>query len=297
MITEYFARLICLSLAAFFVVHLGGGLAVAAATAMVVRMVGRMRPRIAARILLTLRFLPVAGGLFVVAVLCVPSYLWLEPGEAAEEVGPACLVAAALAVAVWAFAIFRGSGTVLRSQRCINAARDTAKPLVAVAGVLRPRLLLSNVIRQHLSRDQLAAALRHERAHITAWDNGKRLLLAFAPGLIPGVHGFSALERHWSRFTEWAADDDAIRGDADRALALAGALVRVARLGGVAVPLAAGLLDGGDLSERVERLLFPAPEEPRDAQPIVVTAAAALTVVAFFATIMNTTFSYILRLK
>jgi len=276
MITEYFARLICLSLAAFFVVHLITGLAISRATPMCARVARRLRPRLAARLLLALRFLPATLGLFVVAALCVPSYLQLEPGEGVEAVGWAGVVAAAITIAVWGIAIFRGLRKVLRSRRLLH--RDV--PLFALTGIISPRLRISPEIRRHLTRDQLRVALHHERAHGLAWDNGKRLLLAFAPGLLPGVHGFTALERNWSRFTEWAADDDAIQGDTQRSLALAGALVRVARIGSVALPLASGLLEGDGLSERVDRLLNPAAPEPWDAQPTVITAAAALTVVA-----------------
>jgi hypothetical protein len=276
MTTEYFVRLICLSLAAFFAVHLLAGLAISLAATTAARVAGYLRPRLAARILLALRFLPVTLGLFVIAALCVPSYLQLEPGEGAEEVGWAGVIAAAMAVAIWSVAIFRGLRTVLRSRRL----RDGNVPLIALAGIIRPRLLVSPVIRKHLTGDQLRVALHHERAHAAAWDNGKRLLLAFAPGLLPGVHGFTALERHWSRFTEWAADDDAIQGDPDRSLALAAALVRMARMRSAPLPLASGLLDGEGLTERVDRLLHPAPLEPWDAQPMVITAAAALTVVS-----------------
>jgi hypothetical protein len=276
MITEYFTRLICLSLAAFFAVHLLTSLAIWRVTPMAACVAGRLRPRLAARILLAMRFVPVASGLFVVAALCVPSYLELEPGEGVEAVGWPGVVAAAMAIAIWGNAIFRGLRTVLRSRQLIKR----RVPLFALTGIIRPRLLVAPAIRRSLTRDQLRVALHHERAHGLAWDNGKRLLLAFAPGLLPGVHGVTALERHWSRFTEWAADDDAIQGDPERSLALAGALVRIARMGSVALPLASGLLDGDGLTERVDRLLNPAAPEPWDAQPMVITAAAALTVVA-----------------
>src|SRR5436305_1698383 len=107
MITEYFARLICLSLAAFFAVHLVTGLAIWRATPIAVRAAGRLRPRLAARILLVLRFVPLTSGLFVVTALCVPSYLQLEPGDGVEAVGWAGVAAAVLALAVAGNAIFR----------------------------------------------------------------------------------------------------------------------------------------------------------------------------------------------
>ena len=79
MIAPYLPRLLCLCLAAFFVIHFLVGLAVAVSGPAAVRAARRMRPRSAARFLLVLRLLPALLALFLVAGLCIPSYLWLEP--------------------------------------------------------------------------------------------------------------------------------------------------------------------------------------------------------------------------
>jgi len=282
MIADYFTRLVWLSLAAFFAVHLLSGLAVILATPWAVRMAERLRPRFAARVLLTMRLLPVALGAFTVAALCVPSYLWLEPGETGEQVGAAGVLAGASALAILLLGAARGLRVWLRSRHYLKSIPSDA-PVLAMAGVVRPRMLVSRFVRERLSRPQLAAAMRHERAHGRAWDNGKRLLLALAPGLLPGIHGFTALDGQWGRFAEWAADDDAAQGDPVRSLALASALVRIARFGPAAIPLASSLLEGDHLAERVHRLLNPAPPQPWDGQPVVITAAAVMTVAASIA--------------
>src|ERR1039458_6125757 len=93
MMVPYWLRLLCLCLAAFFVVHSVVGVVVAAGGGAAVRAARRMRPRLAGRFLLALRMLPAALGLFVVAALCVPSYLWLEPETNAEELGAGCQAA------------------------------------------------------------------------------------------------------------------------------------------------------------------------------------------------------------
>jgi Zn-dependent protease with chaperone function len=256
--SEYVSRLIGLSLAAFFVVHLALGTGAVLAARRVARAAGRMEPKFAARLLLALRWLPVTLALAAVAGICIPSYLWFEPGETGEEIGPLCLAAAALAMAIWAAALFRGARQVVRSRRCLRAFGAGRAPVMAVAGILRTRLLISPLVVETLDDEQLAAALAHERAHVQSRDNLKRLLLAFTPGLLPGINGFAGVERLWSRLAEWAADDRAVEGDPDRALALAGALVRVARLGSAPVPLASSMIEGGDLEMRVSRLLAPA---------------------------------------
>src|ERR1035437_5630198 len=100
MMAPYLLRLLYLCLAAFFVIHSAVGMVVAAGGRAAVRRARRMRPRLAGRFLLALRLLPAALALFVVAGLCVPSYLWLEPETNAEELGAGCLSAAVLAAAL-----------------------------------------------------------------------------------------------------------------------------------------------------------------------------------------------------
>jgi beta-lactamase regulating signal transducer with metallopeptidase domain len=131
-------------------------------------------------------------------------------------------------------------------------------PLLAMSGLLRPRLLISRGVLRVLSSEELDAALRHEHAHRISRDNAKRLLLLLAPDIFPFVRPLRLLEHSWSKFAEWAADDQAAAGDSCRALSLAAALVHVARMGaGPRLPfLSTSLLVGdGDLSARVDRLL------------------------------------------
>jgi Zn-dependent protease with chaperone function len=298
MMAPYLLRLLCLCLAVFFVLHCAVGLVVSLGGSAAVRAARRMRPRLAGRFLLALRLLPAALALFVVAGLCVPSYLWLEPEISAEEVGPGCLAAAILAAALWTISTARGVRAAARSARhargCERLGRrsslsgsrlpvwilDAPAPLLALVGVFRSRVVISSSVRSALSAGQLAAALRHEEAHQVSRDNLKRLLLLLAPGLLPGFHGFDVIERGWTRFTEWAADDDAVAGDARLSLSLAAALVRIARMGGTPAPspLSASFLgDSREISARVDRLLSPTPAAPiRSRNPGLIVAALAL---------------------
>ena len=280
MILSYWFRLAWLGLACFFLIHLAVGLAIGLLSPTAIRLAARFRPRTAARLLLMLRFFPLAFSSFLVAALCIPSYLWLEPNSAQEQVGWGCLAAGLLAIAIWLISICRSLNAAARSflyiQRCLRVGHearlsgdschawviDGNAPFLALAGAFRPRLLVSRGVLNTLSKEQLTAALRHEDAHRVSRDNLRRLLIGLAPGILPFFRGFDALERGWTRFTEWAADEKAVAGDPHRAVALADALVRVARVGSAArASLLVTLLlaDCSDLQVRVDRLLRPIP--------------------------------------
>ena len=297
MMASYLVRLVCLCLAVFFLIHCVAGLAVALSGPAAIRAARRMRARLAERFLLMLRLLPAALALFVVAGICVPSYLWLEPEISAEEVGAGCLTVAILGAALWTFSTARGVRATVRSARharsCQRVARcstlagssqpvwilDAPAPLFALVGVFRSRVAISSPVMNVLPAGPLAAALRHEEAHRVSRDNLKRLLLLLTPGLLPGFHGFGAIERNWARFSEWAADDEAVGGDADLSLYLAAALVRIARMGGAPAPspLATSFLgDTSELSARVDRLLSPAPAAPARTRSSSVTVAGVV---------------------
>lgn len=310
MILSYLARLVCLCLAAFFLVHTALGFAVSALTPWAVRFASRGAPARGARLLLALRLFPAAFALFVVAGLCTPSYLYLEPKGAPEEMGAACLAAALMSLAICGMSLARATRAIVRSERHIRECRDGSRemqlpgdrkaawviegtaPCVMLAGVFRPRMVISRGVVATLSAEQLSAVIRHERAHGISRDNLKRLLVLLAPGILPFVPGFRRLERSWAKITEWAADDRAAAGKTRRSLSLAAALVRVARLG--SAPYAPALVtslmaDGADLSERVDRLLRPPCHTTRrqDREPILTASAGLLLIGALIAAIAH----------
>ncbi len=281
----YSLRLLCLCCASFFMIHVALSLAIRAATGTALRIAAHLTPRSAARFLFTLRMLPPTLSLVAVFAFCIPSYLWLEPEVASEEVGLLCALTAGLGLAVWTLAIWRAiravRGTAHYLHRCqrdghtINMPGEHSPalllanktPVLAMAGILHPQLVISRRVLHELSPEQREAALRHEHAHAVSGDNLKRLLMLLAPDVLPFMRIFGAVERSWAKFTEWAADDQASQGDAQRALSLASALVRVAKMGSRTriSCLSCSLLDDAkDLSERVDRLLRPQrqPEKP-----------------------------------
>ncbi len=293
---SYLVRLLVLSSATFFIGHLVVLAVILVIAPVAMRRARTMRPQRAARFLLTLRLLPCALPAIAVIALCVPSYLRFEPGVAEEQAGLLCASAAFLGAILLAVAITRTAGALIRTALFVHRAAGFEVRLdggtvwvvkhhtgLALAGILTPRLLVSEDAMKFLSREQLTAALRHERAHQASRDNFKRLLLLLAPSLIPGL---GALENAWVKCAEWAADDQAAEGDARRSLDLAAALVKIARLpAGVPLPpLMASLVEADeDFSERVDRLLAAAPlqkEESRGARILVWSAALALFTIA-----------------
>jgi BlaR1 peptidase M56 len=308
MIAPYLLRLLCLSFASFFLVYLALALVSLAAAPAAIRLARRTTPLVATRLLLFVRLLPLALSVLVVLGLCLPSYLLLEPEANSERVGLACLLAALAGALAWTISIVRTLRASTRSlgylRRCRGLGADLRlageplplcvlegeTPLLALAGVLRPRIVLSRAVLRSLSREQLETALSHERAHSISRDNLKRLLLLLAPDPIPFFRGLAALDRHWAKYAEWAADDRAVAGDSRRSLSLASALVRMARLGSPAriAPLMASLLAADDdLSARVDRLLHSGPVHATPRRPLrAVFAAAGIGAFALLLAIM-----------
>lgn len=278
----YLFRLMCLSLASFFLVNGTAGATITLFSSRAIRIAESMRPRSASHFLFILRILPSVLGLIVVLALCVPSYLWLEPRIGSERVGLACLLLAGLAATAWVGSLARtarairasaylknewrrsGNDVLLTEQESQAVADERAmvvpknEPLLALSGIFRPRMVISRSVLTELSTEQLAVAVRHEKAHRDSRDNLKRLLFVLSSEVFPFANGFAALEKTWARVSEWAADDEAVQGDCRRAVSLATALLRVARMG--AHPqlsiLHTSLLPGDqDFSARVERLL------------------------------------------
>jgi beta-lactamase regulating signal transducer with metallopeptidase domain len=308
MILPYMLRLVCLCFASFFLVHAALGLTGWVAGAGAIRASESMRPRAAARFLLALRMLPGALAVLAVGGLCIPSYLWLEGNAAGEKVGLGCSAAAVLGAVILARSLLRGLlalwKSVRHAEQCEREGQQVERasagspivvmggeaPLMALTGVIRPRIIISRSVLRTLSHEEFEAALEHEHAHRKSHDNFKRLLLAVTPEIFPFSRAFTTVDRCWARLTEWAADDDAAAGDSRRALSLAAALVRMAQMGAPPAlpPLESSLLqDDGDLRARVERLLGAAPvRRPVRELRAMLAGAIALVTAAVFAVML-----------
>ena len=287
--TPYLWRLCCLSLAVLFVVQICAGLLVRLAAPRVLSLAERLDPAKAAALMLAFRWLPGVLGLFVALCLCVPAYLRLEPLSSDEEIGFACVCLGCLALLSYLIPVARVVSNVVRSEVRLRAlVRDAEEraglfviretsPAMALAGLFHSRVVVSREVERLLTADQMDAARRHEGAHRESLDNWKRLVLEGAPIDLSG----RSLRSAWSRFTEWAADDKATEGEPARSVALASALVSVARLASAdCLPHASMLVsDGRALRARVERLLAQTKRTPQPF-PVAAVVSVALTLAA-----------------
>ena len=302
---RYELLLILVTLAAFA----AAGTAAAAAVVLVWRRVDAAAPgRTAAaraRRLFLVRLVPVATGLLACAVSAL-AFLRHEPRTTGETPEWLLLGAAATGAALAAAAVLRVAARWWSTSTFLAAVERTATrvsgvpamdvglpiwqveipfPLVALAGIRRPRLLIARQVLEQIPADELQVVLQHEIAHARRRDNVAGLVLSALPDVLGLSQRWTGLERAWRDAAEDAADDRATRGDASARACLASAVVRVARLAqresAPAVPLLAFYSgeSAESISRRVRRLLAAAEPPGRRAHPFAVLAAAAALVV------------------
>jgi len=285
---------VTIALAWFGLINVG----VAATVAVAARDQFRRQTNRSAAFWLTLRLLPsIAATAFVIAVF-VPSYLRYEP-RAVEDLDVSLAgvaIAAALLIAVAAVrgcrAWRRATGRArawLRIARPIEHAAGipvyevpTDAPMMALAGVFRPRLLVTRGVVDALTGEELQAGIAHEIGHVRARDNLKRLAMRAAPDVLLSTRMAAAIEARLASAAEHDADRAGAPDNATRC-ALASALVKVAKLTPLSTPLAepiSTLVDGGDIASRVQRLLEDrAPAAPAGQLPHLSTAVAVVATV------------------
>jgi beta-lactamase regulating signal transducer with metallopeptidase domain len=103
---------------------------------------------------------------------------------------------------------------------------------IALAGVIRPRVLVGSTARQALTAAELEVAVAHELAHQRSRDNLTRALMRSVPDFLGFTRAGRRIERLWEGEAECLADARAVNGSPARATRLASAMVKVARLAG-----------------------------------------------------------------
>jgi Zn-dependent protease with chaperone function len=206
----------------------------------------RRSPRTTANLIFIVRILPSLVAAIAALGLALPAFLEYEPSRTAETPGfPLLLLAAfgAMGVAialVRCWRILRRTGRMqnewIQQAECISLYRDkvplyrleTPSSLLAVTGIVRPRIFMSKHVADILNSPELEAALTHELSHVRTGDNLKQFILKVIR--LPRWLYFSAgLDAAWMSTSELAADEGAIAGGAS-ALDLASALIKVGRL-------------------------------------------------------------------
>lgn len=199
-----------------------------------------LAPARSADFLFWLRLFPLAAAIVITAVYVVPSYLVLEPAHIDEPLGPMLLVLAGGGLAWLLGATLRAVAAQKKTSRMLSKWVQGAKgadygapfpvlrlphhdPVLTVAGICAPRVLVSKTAATILTREELDVALRHEVAHIRRRDNLKKLLLRFV-----GFPSMAGLESAWLEMSEMAADDAAVSSPSE-ALDLASALIKLSR--------------------------------------------------------------------
>ncbi|MCA1817442.1 MAG: M48 family metalloprotease [Acidobacteria bacterium] len=308
----YYLIGICALLAAFFAANAAGSLAAAcawrAARALAAR---RLSSAARADLAFALRTAPTALAAAFTAALLAPAYFANEPAHTGEAVSAKLAALALLSAAGFAAAAWRCAASLVATRRVSSSLMRRATPfaaggagvavmrvehrlpLVAVVGVFRPKVFVATSVFDALGEDELRAAVAHELGHVSSRDNLKRTLMRACRDALPAAPFARALERAWDEESEGAADEFAARaGGAQAAVALASALVKIARLmpaeGFDKRAAIALLVDGGaGVAGRVDRLLNIADEPAtgaRSSRPNLRRhAAAACTLVAFAA--------------
>jgi Zn-dependent protease with chaperone function len=296
------ARGLAVSFSVFVMVYATLSLAVCLVWRCVWRYSQRHAGRWSANLLFALRMSPLAAAAVITIAVTVPSFLWLEPRGIDEPVGTIPLMLSACGAAWGTFGVLNVGMAVRRASRAISLWTRAAQPVQAsaafsvlrisrrpvpalvAAGIVRPRILLSDAAESALTAGELQAALHHEVAHVRQHDNLKKLLLRLLA--FPGTGG---LEAAWVEASEMAADEAAVSTPAE-ALDLAAALIKLSRLApaGSTTDLTAALVHthgaASSMNARVERLIGWSErrnQRPRQYSPWYGLAAAAATVVVF----------------
>jgi beta-lactamase regulating signal transducer with metallopeptidase domain len=297
-------RCLVISFSVFVIVYATLSLVVCFAWRRIWRYSQRYPVRLLANLLFALRISPLVVAAGVTVLVTVPSFLMLEPRAIDEPVGVVPVLLTGCGAALGIFGVLNMGMAVRRASRALTLWTCDAKtvkaaaafpvlrisrpvPAMAVAGVVRPRILLSCAAERALTREELQAALQHEVAHARRRDNLKKLLLRLVT--FPGLSG---LDVAWIEASEMAADDAAV-SSAGEALDLAAALLKLSCLARACTPadLTAALVHthgaASAINVRVGQLIAWHEQSNRSARqcsPWYGLPAAAATVVFFSVT-------------
>lgn len=243
---------------------------------------GLLAPLVRADAVLGVRVLPALGSALCVLTIILPAFLLYEPAHAHDKPGALLVISVVLALAVLADGVrrtwraWRTTRALVRRSRPLGTHRlgegtevsliDVAEPLVAVVGSWRQRIIAAQCVALACDGEEFRQVIAHEAAHRQARDNLKLLALLAMPDVLAWLPAGGALTAQWQAASELEADERASGADPRKRVALASALIKVARLSlasGKPHRICRPSARCGSLEQRIRRLLSPS----RDSGP------------------------------
>lgn len=276
----YYLLGICLALAALLAINVLATVIAATLWRFIERPARLWSALTRAQFLLALRVWPPVCSLLTVTTLLLPAYILYEPRQSGEVVSAKLSLLALISLFGVALAAWRGAASWVSTRRLVSDWMKDAEalsleglpvpayrikhpfPVIAIVGAIRPRLFIASQLFETLSPEELAAALRHEIGHLSAWDNLKRPVIRACCDVLTLIPCGRSLDRAWKEAAEAAADEFTARADrAQGALALASAIIKIARQipqgKSPALPAGAFLIAeaGDDITRRIRQLV------------------------------------------
>jgi Zn-dependent protease with chaperone function len=244
---------------------------------------------------LAMRLLPTAGAALVTLTVMLPAFLIYEPAHELEQVGPFLVALVLLALLTFGAGLVRGWRASAAGRALLRnfGPPDTwftgngqkvdllniPEPIVAVVGGWRPRIVAAKHLLGACSPEEFREVLAHEAAHVSSRDNLKLFLLVVSPDALAWLPCGATLVARWRAAAELEADEHATGSDPRKRVALASALIKVARLSsGTEAPLLRLSMPVAldDVEGRVRQLLSPSPATARTTTITGLMACASL---------------------
>ena len=292
---RFYALFALVTLAGFSVVCLVVSLAVSGIWRATGDAFGQLVAARRGRWLLALRFAPTVCATAAALALGF-AFLAYEPRNTGEAAGSVLSALAAMAVVLASLAISRSARLVASDSALSRLVRhcrqwtgtngaaaailDSSYPVAAVAGVFRPRLMLSARVLRECGPEEIEAIVAHEHAHMRRHDNLSRALLTALPDRWFAPRTYDQIEAAWTLAAEEAADTEAAGSAGARRAVLAATLIRVAKMADVAPPAwmpQLAFYQGVGLEYRVRALLAEPRHDPARIA-FVETSAIALAI-------------------
>ena len=238
---------------------------------------GLMARMVRADAILGVRLVPAVGSALLALTIVLPAFLRDEPPHAHDRPGALLIVSATLAVLALVDGLRRGWRAWRAARQWVAAEAplersaaapaevsviNVSEPVVALVGGWRQRIVAARCVEAACDSEEFRQVIAHEAAHRDARDNLKLLAVLSMPDVLAWLPAGRALTAQWRAATELEADERASGTDARKRVALASALIKVARLtlerGRAPRPARLSGRFGG-LEHRIRRLLAPSP--------------------------------------